>query len=350
MFTFWSIFFNNTKNQTTGGVRDIPDERYLRFQEIIAGAALPEQLPVNYLLEYKFPVKNQYQRWSCVGEAWAAQKAYQEGVELSGLDLYRWCKENDNYPPKGTYTRMGGKALTDYGAVEQPFVNDSWFTTEESCAAYRRQLNALDNAPKHKSLRLVNCGPFDVVVSPDTFTTKMHELVKKAIYSNHLPVVMAIPWYPEYNRPPKDGLLPLPKPMADNVGHVVTVLGWDTDNNLICLNSFGPNWGVNGRFLLSPQAPKWDAWLTIDLPAIPAPPIAPVTRDKGLEQKKALELRTYLYLHFAPNDKARGWAGVNWFACVNAVTYLGYTYTDITNVAFAASRGQIMPFDISKQK
>lgn len=86
---------------------------------------------------------------------------------------------------------------------------------------------------------------------------------------------------------------------------------------------------------------------------VTTPPVEkplPYTRNKDAEQSNALVLQAELYKAFAPYDKARAYAGGNWPVLVNAITYYGYTVTDVVNYCYAVSRGKKAPFNLLKHK
>lgn len=88
--------------------------------------------------------------------------------------------------------------------------------------------------------------------------------------------------------------------------------------------------------------------LKITTPQVEKP--LPYKRNLDAEQANALVLQAELYKSFAPYDKARAWAGGHWPELVNAMTYFGYTTTDLVNQCYAASRGKKVPFNLLKKK
>lgn len=342
-----SNLFNNW-GQNGGATKDPIDHRDLLLNEIVGGGDLPA-LPADFKLGYLFPVKNQGRTWSCVAQATAAHKQFQEGAHLSAKFIYKLCKQNDGLATKGTYTRFGVKTLVDYGVCEERLLPEADTQDEVSYLDFLVTQAELDNAKQYKSARYISCGVFDLTVQPDTFTTKLHESIKRGLYTYKQPVVIAIPWADNY-QPMKDGLLPMPSANI-KYGHALLCVGWNSNNELMLLNSWGENWGLHGYCFLRPEAPKFDAWTTIDVKDDEIPlPIKPTTKDVNLERRKALELRTYLYLHFNKADVARSWAGKNWLQLVKSYSYDGYSLTDLTNYIYSASRNLTLPFDLSKQR
>lgn len=319
-----------------GAIKDTKDDRDLMFSDIIAGGDNVEfNLPKSFLLDYDFPVKNQGSVWSCIGQSVSAHKQYQEDKELSARFVYRKCKDIDGYNGKGTFTRIGVKVACDYGDCEEILLPEADNNNEEKYLGIKIGDKELDNAKNHKSKKYIRVG-YNM--------GNIHEDIKQALFEYKTPIVLAIPWYKNYNQ------AEIPSPPVDfKFGHGVLVLGWREDNYLVCLNSWSSAWADKGRFYLPPQAPKYDAWVTIDEDEIIMPPKIQ-NRDIKLEQDNATKMRDELYDKFAPYDKARGVAGKEWLLIVQAITYRGYSYTDIINYCYAKSRGKEVPFDLNNKR
>jgi hypothetical protein len=192
--------------------------------------------------------------------------------------------------------------------------------------------------------------------SQDTF-----EGIKAALWKWKRPIIVAADWY-ENSSPDKNGVLPLPN--AHFIyGHCTAVVGYDDAIGLLFINSYGEYWGDRGFGWYPHGFPVYaTAWTGIDLPdnwqatqPTPNAPTTPATptphpRDLLSEQRNALKLHDAIYAKFAPTDVARPYAGKNWYMLVEALTYLGYSTTDLINWLYAKTHKNQTIWDLSKPR
>lgn len=237
------------KNQFMGmgALKDLKDNRDFKIASIQA----PVDLPSGYILEDKFPVKNQNGYGSCTAQATAGHKQHQEKVEVSARYLYAKSKAEDNYSGQGTYTRIAFKILCDKGVPEEKLFPEEHESYEKYIDLSLVSKEAEDNASTHKSQSYWRVG----VVNPDE--------IRQTIYQQKVPVVLTVPWYPNYNRPDANGYLP--EPEGNGEGHALECLGWK-DGWYRIKNSWGSGWGDGGFCWFREDYPKWDAWCSLDMP------------------------------------------------------------------------------------
>jgi len=86
--------------------------------------------------------------------------------------------------------------------------------------------------------------------------------------------------------------------------------------------------------------------------ANPAPVAEAIRRNLDAEKKNAYELQKILYKSFAPQDVALAYAGGHWFQLVNAMTYFGYTATDLKNYLYSIThkREVLNNWDLTKPR
>lgn len=73
--------------------------------------------------------------------------------------------------------------------------------------------------------------------------------VLKALQYN--PVVFGGAWYSSFDEPADDGLAVIKEGAWPRMGHAYTMDELDTENQLVgCTNSWGPCWGLSGRFYM----------------------------------------------------------------------------------------------------
>ena len=132
----------------SGGVPSPFDERDFKL-DIVAGASLPETLPDSSQIDIsKLPVWMQNKIGACVGHAWGKSQQKCELVEtqqvipLSPRFLYAIAKCKDGIKDEGTYPRLVGQILKDYGcATEATVPNDT--TLDHETYVYNRDITQI---------------------------------------------------------------------------------------------------------------------------------------------------------------------------------------------------------------
>ena len=127
--------------------------------------------------------------------------------------------------------------------------------------------------------------------------------------------------------------------------HATVIAGTQEGVWLVDLDSYNPwekklAWDYYINFAFKPVvtlAPQ-------DVPALPVP------RNKALEQLNAIAFKAFVYQKFAVTDVARTDASHNWSLLINALTYFGYSMTDLTNWLYAHSHQNKTIFDLTKHK
>ncbi len=232
-----------------GCLKDPKDKRDFR----LVGIQSPIVLPDEFYLEDNFLVKYQDGIPSCTAQAQTHHKERQENVRLSARYVMAKTKEIEGNTDWGAYIRTTFKAVNQFGVPEdtmlpEPDVKMTW---EEYLKPALSDLIE-QNAMTHRSRSYWR-------IETD------HESIKQAIFQNKQSVVIAIPWYPSYNKTDKDGILA--QPDNNPKGHAVEVIGWG-EKGLRIKNSFGSNWGDRGYFWYEDGAQRKikDAWCSLDIP------------------------------------------------------------------------------------
>lgn len=135
-----------------GALKDLKDERDYNFEALGTSVLTDEEWEKGYDIEnvigYKIPVKNQYQSYSCVGQAYSYYRGILKSIvqrryrEVSAKSIYSLISLGFG---QGAYLRDGAKTLKDLGAmyentlksykdngtVDETFMFDkSWFNEE----------------------------------------------------------------------------------------------------------------------------------------------------------------------------------------------------------------------------
>ncbi len=314
---------------------------------IKAGALLPETMPDSYSLRHKMSRPGMQMNWDCVGWAGASLREYQEKDETgqftdySGMAVYSLAKSIDGLASRGTYLHMATYVPMKFGTVlesdyperripEDPVMPD---VPAEALAraAKRRTKNSL-------AVDVGDCQTYDGI--------------KKTIWERKMPVVIGT-WWKKYSQVEKDGTLRMSGP--DAFGHALLATGYDDKRErLEFMNWWGEGWGDGGFAQLPYGTPIFSqGWTSTDLPnedIVTEAPAKMERRDLGKEQRNALMLQQAVYRTFAPTDRARALAAREWFRLVAAVSYHGFTFTDVVNDLYARSRGRSPIFDLAKPK
>jgi len=241
----------------SGLLPDYPDKNDYQLLAIQPEkVALPEEYDLRTQMS---PIG--HQNWgSCW--AWAAtavkeyldSKQYGKTLNLSEKFVYHTGKTiSQLWNIQGDYLRTGLKALCKYGA---PLLGDYPDTKEKNWGTYAKKEplpEIYKKAEKYRGKTYWSVG-------------KTLEDFKQAIYQQKAPVVFGMMWHKSYNKPAKDGRLPLPDKSVG--GHAVVAVGW-TKNKLWVRNSWGLNHGSQGYFYIPFEEFNlhtiWNPWCLLDL-------------------------------------------------------------------------------------
>jgi len=250
---------------TPGAIQSPGDPQDYIYSQLIAAAPLPEK----FMLD-EWPVRDQGKFGTCVGQAAAGVKEWQEAKNyptekpaLSPLFVYSECKKADGIPEmEGTYPRVAMKVLHKQGICY------------ESTMPYSLMGKPVPGAPPnaYNEAKRFLIGAYARVQT-------MEEL-KRAIYRDG-PVLGAVLVCQNFLEPGTGGYINMPQGRILG-GHAIAVTGWDDhlkhsgrQGFLRVRNSWGPDWGDNGYcwipyefFLgrLDTGQPYWfESWSSVDV-------------------------------------------------------------------------------------
>jgi len=318
---------------------------------IIAGAGVPVandlvgdlRMPAKFSLRDKMPQAGKQLNFSCVGWAGTYLGEFFEMREsgqfkdFSAMALFSLAKLTDGLPrTSGTYLHNAVSVPEKYGHFYEKDYPEIGFRVYEI-------------RDEHKAEAL----KFKVkeVVYVDRGSQSRFEGFKEVLFRFQTPIVIGTQLYENFV-PDRSGLVPMASGRA-GMGHAMLMTGYDEERRVIeVLNSEGKDWGDNGYCYIPYGYPLYaNGWTAIDeVPEKPQPKPEErygKPRDLRAEQRSAVMLQESIYKSFAPHDSARAAAGRNWFDLVNAVTYGGYTFTDIVNYLYHFSRTNKYLFDLS---
>lgn len=239
------------KIQGYGRVVDLPDHRDRLYHEHNEVSA---QVPAAYTISAELlpPIYDQGQLGSCTGNGWARVMEYmanQDGDNIgtpSRLYIYYYERvlEGTVNSDSGAQIRDGAKVLANRGVPPET----DW-PYDISKFAWQPPQVADTDAQQHKALVYER-----LIVGKGT--------VMRSAVAAGLPIVFgfSVPDYFEQGWDPTSQPLRLPT-QNDSIigGHCVVVTGYDfsrtrfPNNVFLCDNSWGPNWGIGGRFWMDAE-------------------------------------------------------------------------------------------------
>ena len=218
-----------------GAVESPKDERDYRFSTLLTPEQQEVVLPSSWVAP-PIPPNLKQKGGTCVGFSSTAMRLSAQKRDLGAwlpldpYNLYKEAKKRDGLPPgvEGSTVRASMRALREYG---QLLVGNRGNPVKNRVASY-------------------------YAVARD------YDELRRAIkfYGG---VVIATPWYAEWLKPGRNGVLPEPRNQIG--GHAIYALGWG-ERGLLLRNSWGREWGITGNcFLPAEYVPDiWEAWRTID--------------------------------------------------------------------------------------
>jgi len=240
----------------SGAYEDLPDNRDVPFDLIFSAVSLPVSYDtIDEIGGIK--VENQGSSQSCVAQSFSKYAEVLEKIEKNQFtDLSaKFIYSRIFVPQGGAQIRDGAKIVSTFGVTKEEY--DPSYPAEETRMRERNnELSVLEDALVHKSSGYVTIWHKEDV-----------EIIKQAIYQNKGVVSGFIGsnegWQTEIVRPPKSG--------ESEWGHAVYLIGWDNQNRIKFLNSWGEGWGNNGKGTIDPSywqvgGKTFSLWTLADLP------------------------------------------------------------------------------------
>lgn len=253
-----NIFFNN------GCIPDLKDERDYKYEEIFSAVNLPDEYSVLNELPLGLKIENQGTSLSCVGQS------VSKYVEILN---YFDEKKNKDSSAKFVYSRIfapitggatirdGMKSIVDFGACEEKF-DLSYENNAPPSENYMREKNetsaTIENAKIYSAKEYRRIDYWNI------------QIVKEAIFLNKGVVTGFRGDSDGWSA--KDGIVRPPKEGNETFGHAVLLVGWkkiEGQDYIICVNSWGNQWGQNGLCLIHPSywgINSFALWTLVDKP------------------------------------------------------------------------------------
>lgn len=232
-----------------GAIFSPPDVR--DYKLVCAGTTMPD-FPKEFQLETR-RVKNQKNVGGCVSFALSEGMEYynyiQNGddTEFSTAFIYG-NRRNSAYKGEGMVVRDALGAITKYGDVPED-MHPYLVEVPRAIDLFEECVDALSPvAYPHRITEYVRL--------------KDESSIKLALLAG-FPVPMAMNWYNDM-KVDKNGILHSNFNEKDyGGGHCMLLIGWN-ETGWIILNSWGKEWGINGKFTLPYEYPVQEAWAMID--------------------------------------------------------------------------------------
>lgn len=338
------------KEQPTGMIPDPQrdnDPRNLLYDDIapMSGA----DVPVSGDVEKESWTLNQDHTTACTCHSTVHALFQVTGQKLSPRYAFREIKTNPKYPssqlPNGAYMIDSVKFALNEGLPSYDICPN--YGTE-SDAAY---LNFAPTVSVTEDAKLNKGGAYVYVTSGNDNAFKCAQ-IRRYMHEQGKPVKVGITWHSSFNQARKGGVVPVTTPTGKTVGHDMLAVAWDVIGGHEYIgfrNSFGEKWGDKGRIWIPCSLLRISAGIAIIPPAQVIVPPKVENRDIHLETYNASKLRKVLYEKFplevapdarAKNTIARSFAGKNWLVLVQAISYRGWSITDVINHAYALSRNK----------
>lgn len=239
----------NIKDYPSFGALPSPkDLRDYKLSKIASVIELPESFEVPHS-----SIKNQKTVNSCVAHSVSEILEAYDSINYSTGWIYGY-RPMIYYRGQGMYLIDAIKTVHKLGAVENKDFNYNVEVPEAIKIVDENLEKLIDLAKEHKILSYAKL--------------KSNNEIKQAIYTNKIPVMIALPTDTNGLKL-KDGIAILPQKVGGH--HAVVCYGWNETGFLI-QNSWGSSWGNKGCFILPYEYDYTEAWLlTKDSEAVQKP-------------------------------------------------------------------------------
>jgi hypothetical protein len=341
------------------------DPRNLRYEDFAPFGG--QWVPSSGDVEKNAVTFNQNHTLSCTCQSFAGVFNQHTGVLVSPRYAYNKIKKDPKYPSYGAW---GGAYFVDpFKLCANEGIADYVLAPNDATESDEAYLSLVVTPEMEMSALRRKSGAF-MFVSTGKGPSENFDAVVRYLHEQQKPLGVGVDWYGVYNKARKGGVVPAVAPTGKRTGHAMMAVAWKSIGGVEYLgfrNSWGPAWGDKGRIWL----PKGFtavrsalAFVPTTAPTVtPMPVVAKEVRNIYLEQANALEMRRIIEEAFPENVPvdakgknafARGLAFREWLAIVKAITYFGWTKTDVKNYLYARSRdkrdSKAYTFDFTRPK
>jgi len=235
----------------------IPSPEDKRDYSLAKITALKHEFPDKFEIPYHGEIKNQGQIGSCVAHSLAYTREITEERQTGALKQFSVGYIYGNR--KGTLGELLGK--------EGMIPRDALKNLQKYGDVLYEDFPINDKYPVVKELIQKNTGYYEKQAEPYRITAycRLYTVNEVRTALMELGAVTAtFPIYPSFYLTGEDGIVQNPESDEQLLGyHQMTVLGW-INNRWIVLNSWGENWGDNGRCYIKMDYPVQEYWSITD--------------------------------------------------------------------------------------
>lgn len=375
-------FFSLFQPEITTGLVENPeqdgDPRNLTFDEIAPLGGVAE-VPESGDIEKGDWTLNQAKTSSCTCHSSVYSFNQATGWQLSPRYAFHQIKTDPKYPSSqlgwGAFLVDSLKLMINEGICEYKLAPNESTNSDDAYKALPISPAMEESAKRHKGGSYVY-----ITTSAKDNLTRFDDIVSQLAYQMSLPpgkrtgVKTGVTWRGSFNTQARIGGVVRPEtPTGTSSGHDILAVAWKRINGHEYLgfrNSFGPTWGDKGRvwlpkgfFIISSAITYLPPAETKEMEIVIPKPVDESLRNKHKERANAQELTALVELKFpldvnkearSMNASAVSEFGTKKLLFIQAVSYLGWTFTDIINYLYARSRGKTKEkafnLDFSKQK
>jgi len=367
-------WFQRDDTFDTGYVHDDAfeqDERSLKYDPGVFGGVNP---PDEFFVEEDDWTMNQGATSSCTCFGMAHCVAMIAGLKVSPRYAFTRIKHDDAYKSSqlgwGAYTTDCMKLMQKEGICDYDLAPNTQTHSDAAFTSLQITDEMRASAEKNKG------GAYMIVAPRMGSQQERFEKIKEFLYTEKRPCVVGVSWHREYNRAYNPtGIIPYKRYTSRAPGHIVAAVGYTKLNGhdyLVCENSYGESWGDKGRVWI-PVGPSDIHSAYAFLPkersddlgyVVPELPVPKEERNAPRERANWYDFeQNWIGLHFPldvqedaaqANREARAMIQKEKLLITYALTYLGYTPTDMKNHYYARSRNKVdtsaYKMDLTKPK
>jgi len=198
--------------------------------------------PSTFVIQNISNILDQGNLGDCVANAFkfAISSQTNKRVQISRLFLYAICRILDNTPlnqDSGTTVRTASSSILKYGIINE--------------TVYDYNISLFSNLPPlsvFKSATYLQHYKY-------TFINQNELSIKQCLIINKTPIIFGFMVYSSFmsTSVTNTGIVPMPDLSTETLmgGHCTCIIGYDDVTKMFtCVNSWGTNWGINGKFYM----------------------------------------------------------------------------------------------------
>ena len=227
-----------------GYIKSPHDLRDYNYSMLVCNKSKKEK-PIEKILDYQYPILDQGNVGSCLAHALSRMKSYIFGCPIYDTFsigfIYAYREESDNQT-SGLVPRQALKNICKYGDCKQKTfpINEEYPGIVQTMKTKYNLDSLLKEASQYKSLAYVRLQP---------------EEYKDYIVEFEKPILVCVSVYKNFSEANTNGgIIPPEGKGYYRGGHAMLGIGYDKNNRMVLVNSYGPNKGNRGLYYLDIDA------------------------------------------------------------------------------------------------